>query len=74
MLPTSERPLFTRQRDGLRFEPCYHPGMARCEACLQLVEPTPAATDAHVCVDWWRVPTSEQFEVFRNDGPLSRRK
>lgn len=45
------RAILTRESDGLRFEPCFHPGMVRCEACLELVEP--AAIKEHQCVEWW---------------------
>ena len=44
-------PLIERASDGLRFEPTVQPGMVRCEACLQLVEP--AQVEQHKCLDWW---------------------
>jgi len=45
------KPILTREKDGLRFEPTVQPGMVRCEACLGLVEP--AAIKEHICVEWW---------------------
>lgn len=45
------QPIISRSSDGLRFEPCLHPGMVRCEACLGMVEP--AQVEQHKCQEWW---------------------
>ncbi len=46
------QPILTRESDGLRFEPCCHPGMVRCEACLELLEPSKVRE--HKCKEWWK--------------------
>jgi len=51
--------IIRRESDGLQFERCYHPGMVRCEACLQLVEPNKVRE--HKCVDWWNVDLDKYF-------------
>lgn len=56
--------IITRESDGLRFERCLHPGMVRCEACLQLIEPSQALT--HKCVEWWNETIEEYFRRWKN--------
>lgn len=57
----SVTPILTRESDGLRFEPCYHPGMVRCEACLELVEPS--TIREHICIEWWK----PEYQATRTD-------
>lgn len=71
------QPILTRESDGLRFEPCYHPGMVRCEACLELCEPS--AIKQHKCKDWWNEMLTEPTPFERgvldryNTQPVFRR-
>ena len=54
------QPIITREKDGLRFEPTVQPGMVRCEACLELVEPS--QVKEHICVEWWK-PENQTFDI-----------
>jgi hypothetical protein len=50
--------VYTRERDGLRFEKTvYGEDRGRCEACLKVVVIAPPQdAEAHVCERWWENP------------------
>jgi len=47
--------VYTRQRDGKRFEKTiYGPDKGRCEGCLKVVTINPPdEAEKHVCEKWW---------------------
>lgn len=55
------QPILTRESDGLRFEPTVQSGMVRCEACLELVEPS--QVKEHRCTEWWNTVPTNQTEM-----------